>query len=269
MRARSARFARASGATPRELARSTRARASRPAACAARSRARSARGSSRAPGRPRSARRAPSRGPSRSWRRPASVRSSSADADEHRAHRGDRVDAEVGARAVRRAAGGLDLPPGEALVRDDDVEPGRLGDDARVRAAAREHRLDADARVLLVGDGGHHDVARAARRGRRPRRRACRRRRRPSCRSRRGRRRGPSRTSRRVRLAPSRRRRPCRDAPLSISERPPPRPRAVPTTDGRPGAASHDVDVEAGVGHPRGDEARSPPRPRRPARASG
>jgi hypothetical protein len=44
-------------------------------------------------------------------------------------------------------------------VGDDDLQPGRLGDDAGVRAEALEHRLDANARVLLVGDGGDDHVA--------------------------------------------------------------------------------------------------------------
>ena len=56
------------------------------------------------------------------------------DADEDAAHLRDRVDAEVRARAVRRAAVRLDLEMDEAAVRDGDLQLGRLGHDRGVRA---------------------------------------------------------------------------------------------------------------------------------------
>jgi peptide-methionine (R)-S-oxide reductase len=84
----------------------------------------------------------------------------------HRRRRRDRVDAEVGPRAVRGAADRLDLPPREALVRDDELQRGRLGHDARVGAEALEHRLDADAGVLLVSHRGDDHVAGEVRAGR-------------------------------------------------------------------------------------------------------
>jgi hypothetical protein len=59
----------------------------------------------------------------------------------------DGVDAEVGPRAVRRAAPGLELRPHEALVRDARTQVRRLGDDAGVGAPAAQDRLDA-----LAGD---------------------------------------------------------------------------------------------------------------------
>ncbi|MDX6565739.1 MAG: hypothetical protein QOE10_1401, partial [Gaiellales bacterium] len=46
-----------------------------------------------------------------------------------RAHLDDRVDAETGPRAVGGDARDLDLDPAEALVRDRDLELGRLGHD--------------------------------------------------------------------------------------------------------------------------------------------
>ena len=49
--------------------------------------------------------------------------------------------------------------PDEAAVRDADVEAGRLRDDGRVGGPAPDERLRAEARVLLVGDGGHDHVA--------------------------------------------------------------------------------------------------------------
>ena len=92
------------------------------------------------------------------------------DAGERGGHADDRVDAEVGARAVRRAALGLELRPHEALVRDARAQVRRLGDDAGVGAPAAQDRLDALAGVLLVGHRGDDHVAAAARRGRPPRR---------------------------------------------------------------------------------------------------
>jgi hypothetical protein len=77
----------------------------------------------------------------------------------------DRVHAEVRARAVRGPAGDLDVGPHESLVRDDQLELGRLGDDRGVGAGRPEHLLDADARVLLVGDRGDDDVPGQAERG--------------------------------------------------------------------------------------------------------
>ncbi len=85
-----------------------------------------------------------------------------------RARLDDRVDAEVRARAVRGAPLDLDPRPLKALVRDDELELGRLGDDGRVGAHRREHLLDAEACVLLVGDGGHDDVTAQAERRRLP-----------------------------------------------------------------------------------------------------
>ena len=100
--------------------------------------------------------------------------SSSAERGEDRPGLDDRVDAEVRPRAVRGAAGHLDLEPDEALVRDDELELGRLGDDRGVGAHEPQHLLDPEARVLLVGDRGDDDVAaraqRARPRGRRQRR---------------------------------------------------------------------------------------------------
>ena len=81
------------------------------------------------------------------------------DPGEHRPHRRDRVDAEVGARAVGREARRLDLERDEALVRDRDDLLGRLGHDRGVGRRAADERLGADAADLLVGDGGHDHVA--------------------------------------------------------------------------------------------------------------
>ena len=77
---------------------------------------------------------------------------------EDRAHLHDRVNAQVGPRTVSRASGDLDLAPDEALVRHHQLQLGRLGHDRGVRADPAQHLLHAEARVLLVGDGGHDDV---------------------------------------------------------------------------------------------------------------
>ena len=66
---------------------------------------------------------------------------------------------EVGPRAVRGAAAGLELRPHEALVRDARAQMRRLGDDARVGAPAAQDRLDALAGVLLVGHRADDHVA--------------------------------------------------------------------------------------------------------------
>ena len=71
----------------------------------------------------------------------------------------DRVDALLWPRAVGGATADLDLDPHEALVGDDQLELGRLGHDRRVGADGGQHLLHAEARVLLVGHGGDHDVA--------------------------------------------------------------------------------------------------------------
>ncbi len=79
--------------------------------------------------------------------------------DQHLAHRRDRVDAQVGARAVRRDAGRLDVEPDEPLVRDAHVEPGRLGHDRGVGRELGGDPLGADRLVLLVAHGRHDHVA--------------------------------------------------------------------------------------------------------------
>ena len=93
-----------------------------------------------------------------------SAASSSARRDEERPGLDDRVDSEVRPRAVRGAPGDLELEPDEPLVRDDELELGRLGHDRGVGAHRLEHLLDPEARVLLVGDRGDDDVARETQR---------------------------------------------------------------------------------------------------------
>ena len=83
--------------------------------------------------------------------------------DEDAAHLRDRVDPEVRARAVRRAADRLDLDVDEPTVRDGDLQLRRLGHDRGVRRRDCD-RLRADARELLVRDGGEDDVAAEPRR---------------------------------------------------------------------------------------------------------
>jgi hypothetical protein len=60
-----------------------------------------------------------------------------AQAGQHGRHAGDRVDAEIRARAVGGAAARLELGPDEALVGDAGAQRRRLGDDAGVGAPAR------------------------------------------------------------------------------------------------------------------------------------
>ena len=81
------------------------------------------------------------------------------DPREHRPHRRDRIDAEVGAGAVGRETRRLDLEGDEALVRDRDDLLGRLRHDRGIGRRAADERLGADAADLLVGDGGHDHVA--------------------------------------------------------------------------------------------------------------
>ena len=82
------------------------------------------------------------------------------DAGQHAAGLGDRVDARLVLRAVRCASGDLDLEPGEALVRDADLERRGLGHDRGVGAHLGSDGLGADARELLVAHGRHDDIAR-------------------------------------------------------------------------------------------------------------
>ena len=74
------------------------------------------------------------------------------DPDEHVAHVGDGVDAEVGPGAVRRPALRLDLEADEALVRERQAHLGGLRDDGCVGAVALGDPRGADAGDLLVGD---------------------------------------------------------------------------------------------------------------------
>lgn len=81
-----------------------------------------------------------------------------ADRGEDRARLDDGVDAQVRPRPVGGPPGDLDLGPHEALVGDDNLQLGRLGDDRRIGADRAQHLLNAEARVLLVGHGGHDHV---------------------------------------------------------------------------------------------------------------
>ena len=65
----------------------------------------------------------------------------------------------MGARAVSRAAGHLDLAPYESPVRDHQLELGGLGHDRAVGMDRAQRLLHAEARVLLVGHRRHHHVA--------------------------------------------------------------------------------------------------------------
>jgi len=60
---------------------------------------------------------------------------------------------------MRGAPSRLDLHPHEALVRDDEAELGRLGDDCSVRPATARDRLGPDGVGLLVHDGRDEHVA--------------------------------------------------------------------------------------------------------------
>ena len=77
---------------------------------------------------------------------------------QHGAHLHDGVDAQVRPRAVRGTAGHLNLAPNEALVGHHQLQFGRLGDDGSVRRDAAQRLLNAEARMLLVGDRGDHHV---------------------------------------------------------------------------------------------------------------
>ena len=70
---------------------------------------------------------------------------------------GERIDAQVGLRAVRRAAWEADAGDAEATQRAARGEVGGLADEADVRldvegGERRDDRFAAQARVLLVGD---------------------------------------------------------------------------------------------------------------------
>ena len=60
---------------------------------------------------------------------------------QHGSHRRDRVEAQVGPRAVRGAPARLDLKAREALVRDADPLVGGLADDRGVGAVCRDEPL--------------------------------------------------------------------------------------------------------------------------------
>ena len=81
------------------------------------------------------------------------------DPGEHRPHRRDRIDAEVGTGAVGRETSRLDLEGDEALVRDRDDLLRRLRNDRGIGRRAANECLRPDAADLLVGDGGHDHVA--------------------------------------------------------------------------------------------------------------
>ena len=191
------------------------------------------------------------------------------DRDENAAHPRDRVDAEVGARAVRRASSRDHLEGDEALVRDAELFLGRLRHDRAVRAPLAHERLGADAPDLLVDDGREDDVA--AEPQLRP----------PASRSTIVAASEPfmSYEPRPYSLPSAKRASPGRSIAsmptVSVcafrrSVRPPPLPRATATTFGRPGAASSTVDVEPGALEPaRRRSARPPPRPARPGIRSG
>ena len=138
-----------------------------------------------------------------------------------------------------RAALDLHIEPGEALVGEGDLEVARLGDDGRVGGEGLQYLLGARAAVLLVGDAGEDDVtAEATVRRRRARRRPSWPRYHPSCRRLRGRNILPSRIrgsrglpvvageADRVEVAVEHER-----APLPV-------PRAIATSEGRPGRFS-------------------------------
>ena len=93
--------------------------------------------------------------PGRDW----SDRVELLDRDQDAAHLRDRVDPEIRPRAVRGPSGRLDVEGEPAAVGDAETLVGRLGDDRRVGAPAREQGLGADARRLLVDDGGDDHVA--------------------------------------------------------------------------------------------------------------
>ena len=81
------------------------------------------------------------------------------DPDEHAAHSRDRVDAEIGTRAVRRDAARLQLERDEALVRDAHLLLRRLAHDRGIGLDPAHNRFRADRSDLLVGDGRHDHVA--------------------------------------------------------------------------------------------------------------
>ena len=84
-------------------------------------------------------------------RRPGSERAVEClERDEHPAHLRDRVDAEIGSRAVRGATLRRQLERHEASVRDADAQAGRLGHDGPVGAPGADERLGADAPNLLA-----------------------------------------------------------------------------------------------------------------------
>ena len=91
------------------------------------------------------------------------------------------------ARRARRGRGTVRAEGQRAGLRADDLEAGRLGDQARVEGGvALERGERAEPAVLLRGDRQQHDLRALARRAARPAR-AAPRRPRPSCRPRRGR----------------------------------------------------------------------------------
>ena len=146
----------------------------------------------------------------------------------------------------------------------------RLGDDARVGAEAAQHGLDAVARVLLVGDGGHDDVA--ARAARRAAARAGEHDRREAALHVVGAApvEAPVAHPRLVRVGPSPATPTVSVWAMSSSAAPPPVPRATPDDVRAPGRLVDDRHLEAALAQPRRDVGGDlAPRRRRPARGPG
>ena len=69
------------------------------------------------------------------------------------------VDAQLWAAAVCGPAGDRDFQPHKALVRDGELQFGRLGDDGRIGPVARGNVRRAEAGIFFVGYGGNEQIA--------------------------------------------------------------------------------------------------------------
>ena len=171
--------------------------------------------------------------------------------------------------AVRGTAARLDVDPRETLVRDGDLQVGRLGDDGAVGRPLADERVGAEAGVLFVDDRRHDQPVPSRARAPPP--------------DARGIDHGGHAALHVLRAAavePADRISGANGAaipstptvsmcPQNISERPGARPSSTPITLGRPGATSCIVHVEPDAAHVRGDRRRDLPlRPPRRARAT-
>ena len=74
-------------------------------------------------------------------------------------HLDNRIDAQIGARPMRRLSGYFDVKPDEAFVRDAEIQPCRLRDHRGVGVPSLHNALRPKAGIFLVDHRRHENVA--------------------------------------------------------------------------------------------------------------